>query len=419
MFLARKMAVLVLLVFPLCLYAMPCRRITAAPDRWLDSSVDELVRASHAAYEDDEAFDTYEDVLGELSRIVRRCGLNDDPDFSIRYRKFLDYVNEASLAVQPGHELGFNVSDTQYFTETMQYLGIPDYLLEPQFVKDVSRFETLPKAKRYLERLNESRSAGSQLVFFSYTSRHLGTPDNQDSYRRLLVVVPGDEATGEPDKWVQFGVTDPGVRRQTRNLSIVTAVPTGDGSYNAYFKDYFRIYRRDGSIGLKGRLELGEGDENCASCHKTGVLPIFPEAGSVSVDEEPRVDAVNERFRAYGSPRFGGYLDPAKLGPGLSLASENDRSERFGKNFPNTAVGEAMECGRCHTPERLGYLNWPMDRIIIDSFIKGGAMPRGHHLDAKQRDQLYDRLITEYFAVSHARPGILKLWLLGRYVEEN
>jgi hypothetical protein len=414
MFVKRKVLALLVLALPLCVAAAPCERIMSAPDKWATSSVDELVRASRTAYEDDDEQETYEDVIGALFHTVRRCRLDEDAGFSERYRKFLDYVTEASLAVQPGHALGLNVPDIQYFAETSKFHEIPEYLLTPGFLHDVSRFETLPQAKKYLRGLNLSRSANDQLIFFSYTSRHLGTPDNNDSYRRLLVVVPGDVSAGEPDKWVQFGVTDPGVKKRTRNVSVVAALPAGDSTYNAYFKDNFRIYRRDGSIGIKGRLELGEGDENCASCHKTGVLPIFPEAGSVAKGEEPLVDVVNERFRSYGSPRFGGYLDPAKLGPGLSFASEQERKQRFGEQFPDTAVGEAMECSRCHTPEKLGYLNWPMDRIIIDSFITGGEMPRGHELGKKQRHQLYDKLIEEYFAVGHDRPGILKTWLLGR-----
>ena len=126
-------------------------------------------------------------------------------------------------------------------------------------------------------------------------SRHLGTPDNPNSYRRLLIVVPGNKANNLPEKWVQFGIPDP--RRpesvatfQSSQSSRVTAIPV-----NVYFKDYFRTYRRNGSTTVKGRWELGEGDDNCVSCHKSGVLPIFPEAGSVSHDEKEFVESVNER----------------------------------------------------------------------------------------------------------------------------
>src|SRR5206468_4526843 len=162
-------------------FQMPCRQISSKHDKWVRASIDELVRSSHAAYEDDDAFDKYEDVLGALSRTVRRCRLTEDAELSEHYRDFLGYVDEASLALKPDHKLGFNVPDTQYFAETIQYLGIPRFLLEPQFLHDVSRIETLARAKEYLRQLNGQLSSDEKLIFFSYTSRHLGTPDNNDS----------------------------------------------------------------------------------------------------------------------------------------------------------------------------------------------------------------------------------------------
>lgn len=378
--------------------------------QWVKISADELVRSAHRAYEDKDP-DGYTNVVGELLRTMRRCGLEGNVEFAAQYPEFVGYLSEASFAVRPSHELGFNVPDKQYFRETAKYVGIPGYLLNERFLHDVSRYETLPRAKSYLAKINSERPAEARLIFFSYTSRHLGTPDNNDSYRRLLIVVPAKN--GEPDKWIQFGVTDPGVKARTRNVSIVTAVTRDDGSYDAYFRDFFRIYRRNGTIGLRGRLELGQGDDNCASCHKTGVLPIFPETGSVDPGEADRVEAVNERFRSYGAPRFGGYLDPAKFGPGLAFAPSEYRAKRFGPGFAETAVGRAMRCDRCHTPEKLGYLNWPMDRVIIDSFVNGGVMPRNAQIASAHRAQLYKRLIDEYFDVSDANPGIMMSWLLG------
>jgi hypothetical protein len=61
-----------------------------------------------------------------------------------------------------------------------------------------------------------------------------------------------------------------------RNLSVVSATARSYGTSSVYFKDYFRTYRRDGSIGIKERWELGYGDDNCVQCHKSGILPIFP-----------------------------------------------------------------------------------------------------------------------------------------------
>src|SRR5258708_38038003 len=141
---------------------------------------------------------------------IAECRLSEDHTFHSRYRNFLEFVEAAALERQSDHELGFLVPDKQYFAETRQFVGIPEFLLEPMFLRNVSRYERLARAKSYLRQLNSSRGADEQLIFFSYKSRHLGTPDNDESYRRLLVVVPGNADEGLPDKWVQFGVTHPG-----------------------------------------------------------------------------------------------------------------------------------------------------------------------------------------------------------------
>ena len=394
--------------------ASPCAQLKSHPDAWIRAKVNALVLAARAAYESDEALPAYERELDRIAGTIRRCKLSQDEGFVSRHREFIEYIEAASLDRHPDHELGFSVPDQQYFAETSQYVQIPEFLLAPSFIRSVSRSETLEKAKSFLRLLNSSRASADQLLFFSYKSRHLGTPDNDDSYRRLLIVVPGNVEKGIPDKWVQFGVTDPGQRARVRNVSVVSAAVGSDGTFNAYFKDFYRTYRRDGSINIKGRWELGYGDDNCVQCHKSGILPIFPVAGSVSPNELQVAQAVNERFLTYGSPRFEKYLDTSKFGPGLGSANRGEREQRFGAGFDGTIVAHAMTCAACHRTERLGALNWPMDQTIISSYIKGGEMPLGYTLHKTERDKLYEKLIKEYFATDDANPGILKSWLLGR-----
>ena len=384
------------------------------PDQWVNSQVNVLLRAAKAAYENDEAEQAYEKVLIRIVQSIESRKLAEDTNFAARFPAFLGYVKAASVDLQSDHELGFLVPDQQYFAETRRYVQIPEIFLNQDFLRWVSRSETLDRAKAFLRELNRTRESSNQLIFFSYKSRHLGTPDNDDSYRRLLIVVPGNAEKGVPEKWVQFGVTDPRVRTRTRNVSVVSAVMSSDGTYLPYFKDYYRTYDRDGSIKIGGRWELGFGDDNCAKCHKSGILPIFPVAGSVSQDELPAVETVNERFRSYGSPRFDKYLDPATLGPGLGSASEESRSQRFGQSFDQTEAGHSMTCSICHQAGGLGSLNWPMDRILISSYVKGGQMPFGSSLTTSQRGELYEKLIQEYFSIDETNPGILKLWLLGK-----
>jgi len=403
---------------PLCLilitellHASPSKHSRFDPNVWIRSRIDALVTQAHAAFDDDEQLPAFRKVLDSINREIRLRRLSENEDLLQRYREFFEYVAAVSIDRHQDHQLGFVVSDQQYFRTTNSYVQIPAFLTTQGFLRDVSRYETLDRAKAYLREINSTREPSDQLVFFSYTSRHLGTPDNDDSYRRLLIVVPGNG--GAPEKWVQFGVTDPGTRARTRNLSVVSAVINGDGTFNAYFKDYFRTYSRRGPIAIAGRWELGYGDDNCARCHKSGVLPIFPEKDSVSPDEQRAVEAVNERFLTYGSPRFDSYLDQTKFGPGLGSANAEQRMKRFGDGFNETIVGRAMSCAACHRPERLGYLNWPMDEVVISSYINGGHMPLGYGLKEAEREELYEKLIEEYFAIDDAHPGILKSWLLA------
>jgi hypothetical protein len=417
MFMSFRLALIVFGLLVVCRVAdaaPSCAGVKSQTDAWVTAKVNALVRTAHAAYENDDALPAYERTLDEINATLRQCKLSQDESFLHRHRALVEYVEAASLDRQPDHELGFNVPDRQYFAETRPFVQIPDFLLTQSFLRSVSCYETLARAKSFLRLLNSTRAPSDQLVFFSYQSRHLGTPDNDDSYRRLLIVVPGNAEKGVPEKWVQFGITDPGARVHIRNVSVVSAVVGADGTYNAYFKDYYRTYRRDGSITLNGRWELGYGDDNCVQCHKSGILPIFPVAGSVHPNEQQAVQAVNERFLTYGSPRFGRYLDETKFGPGLSSASWDDRQQRFGAGFGTTVVAHAMTCSACHRQEQLGALNWPMDRVVISSYIKGGQMPFGYSLKATERGELYEKLIREYFAIDEAHPGILKSWLLGK-----
>lgn len=392
--------------------AAPCDQIKTKPESWVNGSVNEFVLAARRAYERDKAQAAYERVLDGIVHTMQQCRLTDDQEFVARYPEFAGFIATVSLDRLPDHELGFSVPDSVYFSQTRAYVEIPDFLLTPQFLRVVSRRETLKQAKTMLRAMNVNRAKSDQLIFFSYESRHLGTPDNPDSFWRLLIVVPGDAAQGQPEKWVQFGVPDPGARAPVRNVSVVSVLPAPDGTTNAYFKDYFRTFRRNGSITVKGRWDLGFGDDNCALCHKSGILPIFPVNGTVSADEQDALRSVNERFLKYGRPRFGKYLDASKLGPGLGAIPAAGAA---GPVHQETQKGsEGVKCGACHQPEGLGALNWPMDRVLISSFVKGGRMPYGFELTPFERNRLYTRLIDEYFAIDEKNPGTLKSWLLGR-----
>jgi hypothetical protein len=397
--------------------AAPCPRTPQQSTAWVNRAVEELVQSAYAAYQTESAQARYQRVVDGLADTIQRCRLAGDAGLSPQYPEFFNYVKLLSMGGRNDHELGFEVTDKDYFAETSQYTTIPDFLLTPAFLRLVSGFRDLPQAKSFLRDLNKARTPSEQLLFFSYASRHLGTPDNPDSYRRLLIVVPGDSARGVPEKWVQFGIADPRKPRTVRNVSVVAVTRGANDEAHVYFKDYYRTYRRNGSIAIKGRWELGEGDDPCVTCHKSGVLPIFPVAGTVASDEKETLEAVNARFRGYGTASFGRYIDTTKFGPGLgtSPANPDARTPSLTTRF------KTQSCTACHNVNGLGPLNWPMDSTIIKSFVTGGKMPFNANLSRVARAQLYKQLVNEYFALDVTRPGILQAWLLGkmRVVQSN
>lgn len=379
-------------------YAGRCASTRSQQASWVNTSVDNLVRAARDAYEDDAAEKGYNRVLANLSKTIKKCGWTNDVDFMTRYGKIVEYVRVLSLDRHKDHQLGFEVSDREYFERTSSFVSIPEFLTTQEFLLLVRRAETLTDAKALLRRLNQTRSPVEQLLFLSYESRHLGTPDNDLSYLRLLIVVPGDWSRNIPEKWVQFGIADRGSAKPVRNVSVVSVVPDNTEKVNVYFKDYFRTYRGNRAVSLKGRWELGYGDDNCVKCHKSGVLPIFPVEGSVSDEEKATLEMVNQRFRAYAPANFGGFLDTTKLGPGLGAPLKHATS--------------GATCAACHQPGGLGSLSWPMDSTLISSFVESGRMPMGSNLTIGESSKLYRKVIDEYFSVDEEHPGVLKSWLL-------
>src|SRR5262245_48188631 len=135
-------------------HALLSARSRFDPDVWTRTKVDALVRAARKAYQDEDAEAAYHRVLTSIVRTIQRRKLLDDQTFSGRYREFVEYVQAASLDQLPGHELGFAVPDKQYFEETRQYVQIPGFLMSQNFLRLVSRYETLERAKVFLRELN-------------------------------------------------------------------------------------------------------------------------------------------------------------------------------------------------------------------------------------------------------------------------
>jgi hypothetical protein len=335
-------------------------------------------------------------------------------------RNLSTYVTALSLRTTKQYLSGYRIPDASYHQKADRMTEIPADLQAPALLDNVTKFGGLSRAKRYLDGLNQSRSEDQKLIFFSYTSQHLGTPDNDKAFGRLLVIVPGN-----PEKWVQYGV--PAFPRQpVKNVSVVAVEKRADGTQNVYFKDRALVRNSTGRLVPTGRFELGVGADACMDCHKGGVNPIFPAPGSVSADELPLIDKVNQRFRRYLPPSFDGDYDPGWFGPGVgtsrphtSLDVLRQRVRQALRKYGEPAsiahvdaVVENVNCARCHQPRFLEPLNAPLNAKLLRSYVLGGKMPPRADLTFPERQALVDVIVDDYFSSGLPENGVLMDWLL-------
>ena len=330
------------------------------------------------------------------------------------------YVNALSLRTAKHYLSGYRISDASYHQKADRMTDIPAELQSPSLLENVTTFGGLSLAKGYLEGLNRAKSDDRKLIFFSYKSQHLGTPDNDKAFGRLLVVVPGN-----PEKWIQYGVPE-FPRQSVKNVSVVAVEKTADGKQNVYFKDRALIRNSDGRLVPKGRFELGVGADACMDCHKSGVNPIFPAPGSVSADELSLIDEVNQRLHTYLPPSFDGNYDPGWFGPGVGTSRPGASSDvlnqrvrqalrKHGEPASNAQVvslAKNVTCAQCHQPRFLEPLNAPLNAKLLNSYVVGGKMPPGAGLTFPERQALVDVIVDDYFSSELPENGVLMDWLL-------
>ena len=332
------------------------------------------------------------------------------------------YMHALWLRTEKGYRGGYRVSDASYYEKADAMTAIPAELQAPELLRQVTQFGRLARAKSYLQRLNQSRPDDQKMVFFSYRSQHLGTPDNIEAFGRLLVVVPGN-----PEKWIQYGVPE-FPRQSVRNVSIVAVDRQPDGAQDVYFRDRAVIRDDNERLVLQGRFELGVGVDACVDCHKAGVNPIFPTPGSVSADELALIDQVNRRFLTYVPPSFHGDYDPSWFGPGLGTFRPNASPDVLRQRVREAlgthgeaasadqveSVAQHVNCAECHQPSFLEPLNAPLNPKMLRSYVLGGQMPPGANLTPPEKQALVDVLLDDYFSSGPPEDGILMDWLLER-----
>ena len=403
-------------------------RCPLSPSEWsvqLDLGATKIVQAART---DDR--DRQNQATLEVHRVFAKCydeskaPLQGNPELIASLANLKRFTFARRHEDLRGWKMGFNVPDAQYFKETSEFTEVPEDLKNPRLLAAFSNPQRIPEALRLLEELNQSYPADRKMLFFQYTSQHLTTPDASAVFGRVLIFVPG--APGVPEKWVQFGVPEKGKVR-TQNVSVVAVRKNQDATSDIYFKDHFRMYDKS-EIYLKSRFEFDGSGDSCIRCHKSGVLPIFPKPGSLAAADQPKLEFVNRKFRSYGPPHFGGYVNLEDLGPGMGpidAASRAKRSDVFfseclkGLEFPDRPasqqrISNSMTCTLCHNSTGgMGKFDFPINAKLVNSYVRGGLMPPGANLTAPEREGLLKCLNAEYLGVNASGPSILYSWLKG------
>lgn len=378
------------------------------------------------------AQDLTSDSLQQTSRIFEKCVLPAEAAKCTEpLRRFSRSVSRVS---KPGHMLGNEVSDVQYYA-SMDYpemLEVPEELKDARFLKwmDDNDPQSLDAALKYIDDINQKfENPKDKWIAFIYRSQHLATPDGSGSLGRFFVYIPHKDydrhlqvgLQHDPQKWVANSLSVVAVQKTDPQTGEKLAVP------RSRFKDFWRT-RKDGKIKISTRLIEAGRLENCYDCHKNSVLPITPNPNHFDKERfGAAVKKVNGIMATYGSLQPEGY-DVGAFGPGVGPEVSALRTQEFLRSCTEGKVAEArlpkiadsMKCAHCHDNKERGLLNFPSAKmrqpitgpLVHDYVVKHKRMPLGEtDLSDAERAALVKCLTAEYYKGFAGKPGLLQAWL--------
>lgn len=372
----------------------------------------------------------------DIDAVAKRAGeLRACPRLPANLRRFAAALSQQA---RRRFRFGFSISDRAYVQRSRVATALPPLLGSQRFLQLMKHPDGYAQALRLIQNANTRRARHERWSAVFYQSRFLRSADER-TYGRLLVVVPG-----APIRWIQYGITTPGMNPATPMNSIsVVAIDQGE----AFWMDYWRIYRDD-RIEVAPRVTAGHGNVNCYNCHKTPVVPIQPnveytlnQRGGLVVTRTgagPLVRRLNEKIRGYGPASFGGLLDPQSYGPPLgdpdrprSAAFWHRCTRRFSLNAAALVrVKRALACANCHDGSDLSAINFPQaldtdqdhdvlrhpdsgrSMALVPTYVREGWMPPKSALRPVEREALINCLMLDYYD-STTRTGALVDWLAG------
>jgi hypothetical protein len=361
-------------------------------------------------------------ALAQIEPALERGEVPDD------LGNFIAFVRAQSWQVAPGHALGLEVSDAEYWRAARDYVSLPPLLASQAFLSKLQYPATYGKAVEMVR----TREPGWSVLPFE--ARFIKSVD-RTTYGRLLVVAPDQPGPGGAlcDKWVTFAIATVDAAAHPVSVSVV-AVVKGGKENTAYFMDYLR-QAGPNEIELMPTAVLPTSpSKNCYDCHKSPVVPISPEAvygSDFAKTDEPLHRELNVRIRGYGKVSHALH-EPTAYGPCIGPADSPHRQRVVeecvkAEGLARTSIARvkaAMRCAGCH--EAFAPLNYPepvrtdrevrsmkRTRGIAQTFVEDGLMPPGNDLTASERRALWRALSLEYYD-STSGSGTLVDWLRGR-----
>jgi hypothetical protein len=310
-------------------------------------------------------------ALAELSPVLQAdpAYFTHNPQLAGSMQNFLSFVQAQSLmapTTDTKHQLGFTVTDQDYWAAASDMLVFPDFLKNQNFLQLMSDPATYEKGIAMLKQYSSTLPAADQWLILPFEAQFIksindggvdedGHPFGR-TYGRMIVLVPNLALPdgGALDRWILYSLALPSLSDNAQPLPgkirpvsmIAVRRPPATvqplGRLKTFFMDFIRTKDPATNEISMVPTALTNHSKNCYDCHKSAVLAIRPQAelefvGGVIQRKPDPIDYGNSSiegkligriadYKHYGLADWG-YMDNRAYGP--SLGPDIVRSDDF------------------------------------------------------------------------------------------
>ncbi|MCX6106832.1 MAG: hypothetical protein NTY08_13480 [Proteobacteria bacterium] len=318
------------------------------------------------------------------------------------------------------HSLALGISDSDYLSllDSKGLGSLPSAFRHEDFLR---RLDAAPDGEFAAIAHDMERIGPKGTMAFYYRSKHLPSVDDAAVNGRIMLYIPGSKV----DIFSQFSVGRGKLNQLPNSISVISVVKLDSAGHKfdrpkVFFNDLWRIRGR--KVVVLNRLTATKRMENCYGCHKSPLIPIYPEARTFDLSNDSgRLTSVNEIMSRFANAEHFS-IDTEAYGPPMGV----ERLESLpckGWGSGDLASEETVRCGDCHNGEVRGKLNFPsglsiqlpFETSLVHAFVVGyGLMPPiFQDQPLQQREDIFKCLIEDYYGdFSDPKTGRFNQWLL-------